>query len=110
MVFSCSCRFTSTSPELYTYAISVVMIVGINAPTTTSPRMVAASVSLRSMPPAICATRRVPCLYPCQKVQYRKSVNGMMVSKKTRSEEHTSELQSRQYLVCRLLLDKKQNI
>src|SRR5258707_14425836 len=26
---------------------------------------------------------------------------------KQRSEEHTSELQSRQYLVCRLLLDKK---
>src|SRR3712207_8767536 len=28
----------------------------------------------------------------------------------TRSEEHTSELQSRQYLVCRLLLEKKKNI
>src|SRR3712207_8952690 len=27
-----------------------------------------------------------------------------------RSEEHTSELQSRQYLVCRLLLEKKKNI
>src|SRR3712207_8632912 len=27
-----------------------------------------------------------------------------------RSEEHTSELQSRQYLVCRLLLDKTKNI
>src|SRR3712207_8430077 len=26
-----------------------------------------------------------------------------------RSEEHTSELQSRQYLVCRLLLDKKKS-
>src|SRR5258707_6981763 len=26
-----------------------------------------------------------------------------------RSEEHTSELQSRQYLVCRLLLEKKSN-
>src|SRR5258707_9417061 len=26
---------------------------------------------------------------------------------KSRSEEHTSELQSRQYLVCRLLLEKK---
>src|SRR3712207_7512550 len=26
-----------------------------------------------------------------------------------RSEEHTSELQSRQYLVCRLLLEKQQN-
>src|SRR3712207_8068280 len=28
----------------------------------------------------------------------------------TRSEEHTSELQSRQYLVCRLLLEKKTDI
>src|SRR3712207_7784572 len=30
--------------------------------------------------------------------------HGALVS---RSEEHTSELQSRQYLVCRLLLEKK---
>src|SRR5947209_9108381 len=29
---------------------------------------------------------------------------------KNRSEEHTSELQSRQYLVCRLLLEKKKLI
>src|SRR3712207_7969402 len=27
-----------------------------------------------------------------------------------RSEEHTSELQSRQYLVCRLLLEKKERL
>src|SRR3712207_8735507 len=27
-----------------------------------------------------------------------------------RSEEHTSELQSRQYLVCRLLLEKKKTV
>src|SRR3712207_8689783 len=33
---------------------------------------------------------------------------GAFPSKRqTRSEEHTSELQSRQYLVCRLLLEKK---
>src|SRR3712207_7115437 len=31
---------------------------------------------------------------------------GVVVS---RSEEHTSELQSRQYLVCRLLLEKKKD-
>src|SRR3712207_8133133 len=31
------------------------------------------------------------------------------VSLSSRSEEHTSELQSRQYLVCRLLLEKKNN-
>src|SRR3712207_7777757 len=36
--------------------------------------------------PAPCDTRKRPC---------------------RRSEEHTSELQSRQYLVCRLLLEKK---
>src|SRR3712207_8654028 len=29
------------------------------------------------------------------------------LSTRRRSEEHTSELQSRQYLVCRLLLEKK---
>src|SRR3712207_9016345 len=32
---------------------------------------------------------------------------GGPVSRGARSEEHTSELQSRQYLVCRLLLEKK---
>src|SRR3712207_8071786 len=31
------------------------------------------------------------------------------ISLTMRSEEHTSELQSRQYLVCRLLLEKKTN-
>src|SRR3712207_8465764 len=30
-----------------------------------------------------------------------------LVGSEVRSEEHTSELQSRQYLVCRLLLEKK---
>src|SRR3712207_7168349 len=30
-----------------------------------------------------------------------------LLNVRTRSEEHTSELQSRQYLVCRLLLEKK---
>src|SRR5258707_8977846 len=32
---------------------------------------------------------------------------GLQQSDVLRSEEHTSELQSRQYLVCRLLLEKK---
>src|SRR3712207_8401223 len=32
------------------------------------------------------------------------------VGGKGRSEEHTSELQSRQYLVCRLLLEKKKQL
>src|SRR3712207_8299296 len=32
---------------------------------------------------------------------------AMVRAERHRSEEHTSELQSRQYLVCRLLLEKK---
>src|SRR3712207_7980263 len=32
---------------------------------------------------------------------------GRLALSRRRSEEHTSELQSRQYLVCRLLLEKK---
>src|SRR5258707_6205779 len=34
---------------------------------------------------------------------------GHLFKRTARSEEHTSELQSRQYLVCRLLLEKKKN-
>src|SRR3712207_8584563 len=35
------------------------------------------------------------------------TVASVTDSPRVRSEEHTSELQSRQYLVCRLLLEKK---
>src|SRR3712207_7244867 len=34
-------------------------------------------------------------------------VDELLHRRPVRSEEHTSELQSRQYLVCRLLLEKK---
>src|SRR3712207_7652510 len=46
-----------------------------------------------------CTPKRI---YPHRR--YRKSSG-----RGQRSEEHTSELQSRQYLVCRLLLEKKKN-
>src|SRR3712207_7761689 len=40
-------------------------------------------------------------------------INSLLITERIpgawRSEEHTSELQSRQYLVCRLLLEKKNN-
>src|SRR3712207_7376394 len=43
----------------------------------------------------------------------RRSFQAQTATRKSsvavRSEEHTSELQSRQYLVCRLLLEKKKN-
>src|SRR3712207_7482391 len=37
------------------------------------------------------------------------SLPSLFLEAPPRSEEHTSELQSRQYLVCRLLLEKKKN-
>src|SRR5690606_40737236 len=42
---------------------------------------------------------------------YRDALAGMKeyVENENRSEEHTSELQSRENLVCRLLLEKKKN-
>src|SRR3712207_6849827 len=47
-------------------------------------------------------TTAAPALYP-----HMWSWDAAFVAIGLRSEEHTSELQSRQYLVCRLLLDKK---
>src|SRR3712207_8608526 len=52
---------------------------------------------------------------PCNLEEGREAPRGwalrrreqFCLKKEERSEEHTSELQSRQYLVCRLLLEKK---
>src|SRR3712207_6954110 len=44
---------------------------------------------------------------PSSRARVSASSSGSVASGKLRSEEHTSELQSRQYLVCRLLLEKK---
>src|SRR3712207_7095667 len=55
------------------------------------------------------------CLAQCRRVQrllklMRELVCVGLLEAELRSEEHTSELQSRQYLVCRLLLEKKNSI
>src|SRR3712207_7015743 len=54
-----------------------------------------------SLSPGAEARRKIPVPGPVAIREIRR--NG-------RSEEHTSELQSRQYLVCRLLLEKKKMI
>src|SRR3712207_7767141 len=46
------------------------------------------------------------CIFDCAYCVSRRS-NDAVKRVGFRSEEHTSELQSRQYLVCRLLLEKK---
>src|SRR3712207_3682434 len=42
-----------------------------------------------------------------EKAAYDRNYSNTALKEQLRSEEHTSELQSRQYLVCRLLLEKK---
>src|SRR5258707_9190601 len=46
---------------------------------------------------------------PPPHIQPRSNRRPYGIASTARSEEHTSELQSRQYLVCRLLLEKKKN-
>src|SRR3712207_6633952 len=63
------------------------------------------------------STPRCPCEIQKNKVisregkdytrEFQKGAEESLKLAKQRSEEHTSELQSRQYLVCRLLLEKK---
>src|SRR3712207_8679869 len=50
-----------------------------------------------------------PASDPCGPCFARRKAFAAPAQSKSRSEEHTSELQSRQYLVCRLLLEKKKN-
>src|SRR3712207_7635741 len=45
----------------------------------------------------------------CTREQQSTLDKSARTGRRVRSEEHTSELQSRQYLVCRLLLEKKNN-
>src|SRR3712207_6982134 len=50
-----------------------------------------------------------PCRAPTS-LPWAVASSAAAASCKARSEEHTSELQSRQYLVCRLLLEQKKDI
>src|SRR3712207_6900072 len=45
-----------------------------------------------------------------QRDYQNKQPGFLLITLAERSEEHTSELQSRQYLVCRLLLEKKNTV
>src|SRR5687767_15392897 len=47
------------------------------------------------------------CLHPLRSLQDERCLRGGPQHEGSRSEEHTSELQSLAYLVCRLLLEKK---
>src|SRR3712207_7443196 len=69
-----------------------------SAPPIATSLSVAPSAAAASSATDASASRALPCTLSSVRL---KTTFGR------RSEEHTSELQSRQYLVCRLLLEKK---
>src|SRR5258707_13712374 len=76
----------TATTEIYTLSLHDAL------PISFRPLSRCRKVAINSARSAWCLTPAAPrCRVPLQK----------------RSEEHTSELQSRQYLVCRLLLEKK---
>src|SRR3712207_7399580 len=71
-------------------------------PPCTSSRRRPPSSSPRSSAPPAATTPPAPASRPNSSPRQRRTGASLQ-----RSEEHTSELQSRQYLVCRLLLENK---
>src|SRR3712207_8373811 len=73
-------------------------------------------VEVETLPGVVLGHKNIPvnsvgCYVPGGKYPLLASAHMSVLTAKVagvpRSEEHTSELQSRQYLVCRLLLEKK---
>src|SRR5437763_10623732 len=61
----------------------------------------------RSAVPRVAAVARISAAAAGDIVVESTITRGALPSRESRSEEHTSELQSPMYLVCRLLLEKK---
>src|SRR3712207_7615092 len=84
----------TATTEIYTLALHDALPISAKTPSVSTPA-----------PPEVAASKG------------RSANKGMTarscrrrIAKALRSEEHTSELQSRQYLVCRLLLEKKNKL
>src|SRR3712207_7638793 len=79
--------------EIYTLPLPAALPISRRTPSRAHPRRRVCRSGERSCP------RRPPWA--------RGKAGSFPLRTTERSEEHTSELQSRQYLVCRLLLEKK---
>src|SRR3712207_8682283 len=114
---------SQTSSSVETSAIVGAMVRNSSAKPSASARMVSAPPtapwkrSTASPPrPAVSYSHSTPLMFRLFSVIPKSSgrtaddsVRRRAAQPLRRSEEHTSELQSRQYLVCRLLLEKKKN-
>src|SRR3712207_9454458 len=103
----CSCLFfnDTATTEIYTLslrdALPILLVIAFLDQRKATDATVAKTTPRPELPPNP-TVGAVRFMVPADKVQ----APGTAL-KLPRSEEHTSELQSRQYLVCRLLLEKK---
>src|SRR3712207_7370056 len=99
MILFCFFFFNDTATtEIYTLSLHDALPI---LPTTSSTESSITGNREKPVLRASASTSRVESPRPIVASRGR----GVITS--ARSEEHTSELQSRQYLVCRLLLEKK---
>src|SRR3712207_8365604 len=99
----------TATTEIYTLSLHDALPISKPAFISTTS---ASTATLGSAPtgiysPQACRTYKQKAIGPL--VPATGSPSNLVCNIPGRSEEHTSELQSRQYLVCRLLLEKKKN-
>src|SRR3712207_8897101 len=97
------CFFFNDTATTEIYTLSLHDALPISAPATRAWRA-STSTPARGRP-----TSRPPSS-SCRSAPSRGAPGSSTATRSSRSEEHTSELQSRQYLVCRLLLEKKKEL
>src|SRR3712207_9533901 len=92
----------TATTEIYTLSLHDALPISARSRRTKNALLPALLLPTNTRPLRLAATQSAASDAP----QYR--FDGCAaVRSNVRSEEHTSELQSRQYLVCRLLLEKK---
>src|SRR2546425_1142199 len=105
-------------PQCYSTLSTLIMFIFFNEPATTEIYPLSLHDALPISPTAPAprgAPRRSCALVAVQRAQLREltleqRAEAGEIAAELRSEEHTSELQSLAYLVCRLLLEKKKKV
>src|SRR3712207_7511958 len=91
----------TATPEIYTLSLHDALPISISMFDKRPPQVDLLVIDEAQHDGALSMANLHSCIKP-------RKILGLSATPFRRSEEHTSELQSRQYLVCRLLLEKKQ--
>src|SRR5690606_40439614 len=93
------------TPDITTLSLHDALPISPRIPTTTNDRTSPAVKLPRSVRPNTSPITKQPRIFTLKVASGKFAISSLANS--SRSEEHTSELQSRENIVCRLLLEKK---